>query len=270
MNRFSIFLTTILVFVLIAGGGIVYYVIELRREYRHQRYLELEAETNEVEVTIPEGYRREQIAAVLEAKGVTSAVDFIEATKNEEGTLFPDTYRFFKQSPSNDIKEIMVNNYLKKSPAKLDTETLIIASIVEREAKSDGERADIAGVYWNRYNAGLGLTADPTVQYGKDTNAFYQQYNLAETDEEKAKVVKEFSFWGTITRSDYQNVDSTFNTYRHAGLPPKPIANPGLASMQASIDYAKHNYFYFFHTENGETIFSKSLEEHNQNKAKYL
>ena len=270
MNKFSIFLTTILVFIIAVSGGIALYIRELRREYRHQRYLELEADSNEVEVTIPEGFRREQIAAVLESKGVTSSVDFIEATTNDEGTLFPDTYRFFKQSPANEVRDIMINNYLKKSPAKLDKESLILASIVEREAKSDGERADIAGVYWNRYNAGLGLTADPTVQYGKDSNEFYKEFNLAKTDEEKATIIKDFDFWGVITRSDYQNVNSTYNTYRNAGLPPKPIANPGVASMQASLNYTDHNYFYFFHTESGETIFSQSLDEHNKNKAKYL
>ena len=164
----------------------------------------------------------------------------------------------------------MVENYLKKSPKKINSETLIIASIVEREAVKDEERADIAGVYWNRYNAGLGLTADPTVQYGKDTNNFNEKYVLAKTDEKRAEVIAEFDFWGPITRSDYQNVSSVYNTYRNAGLPPNPIANPGAASMEAALNYSDHGFFYFFHTEDGETIFSSSLDEHNLNKAKFL
>lgn len=272
MSRFNLLLSTVLVAILIAIFGALFLVRELRQVARHNYYEQIaDQQAEEITITIPEGYRREQIAATLEKKGVTAADDFISASKNDEGRLFPDTYRFFHSTNAADVRDKLVENYQSKiSGLKLNTETLIMASIVEREAANDDERAEIAGVYWNRFNAGFALTADPTVQYGKDTNRLEKELLTAKTKEDRNNIIKDFDFWGVITRADYDNVESTFNTYRVAGLPPSPICNPGLASIKASLEPASHNYYYFFHTSDGQTIYSRTLEEHNQNKARFL
>lgn len=270
MNRFNTFFITVTVFTIFISGGLLLYVRELRQEARHRRYLELSAENAEVTITIPEGWRREQIAQLLEEKQITPAADFLEVTKEDEGTLFPDTYRFFKRTTANEVRQKMIDNYRTKAGQNTDKETLIIASIVEREAKKPEERAGIAAVYWNRYEANLGLTADPTVQYGKDSNLLAEKMAAKESDADKNQVLLDFDFWGPITRADYQGVNSIYNTYRNAGLPPSPICNPGKASIEAALDPEKNSYYYFLHTSDGQIIYAKTLDEHNRNKQKYL
>ncbi|MDO8471929.1 MAG: endolytic transglycosylase MltG [bacterium] len=276
MNRWRTFLVTVTVFMLVITGGLLFYIRELRREARHRRYLELSSENKEVTITIPEGWRREQIGVLLEKQGVTNAADFLAATKEDEGTLFPDTYRFFKLTTAKEVRAKMVDNYRAKAAQNIDRDTLIIASIVEREAKKPEERAGIAGVYWNRYRANLALTADPTVQYGRDTNllkekqARFGSEPSEKNDQEQNDVLLNFDFWGTITRNDYQGVDSLYNTYRNAGLPPTPICNPGLASIEAALNPEESNNLYFLHTSDGQIIYAKNIDEHNRNKQKYL
>lgn len=272
MSRFNLLLSTILAVIVIAIIGALFLVKNLRQEARHRYYEEIANEqAEEITITIPEGYRREQIAATLEKQGVTAADDFLAATKNDEGRLFPDTYRFFHSTNASDVRNKFVDNYQAKiENIKLDTKSLIMASIIEREARNDEERAKIAGVYWNRFNAGFALTADPTVQYGKDTNQFEKELLQTKTKEGINNIIKDFNFWGVITRADYDNVESPYNTYRVAGLPPSPICNPGLASIKAALEPESHNYYYFFHTAEGETIYSRTLEEHNQNKTRFL
>lgn len=119
----------------------------------------------------------------------------------------------------------------------LSRQDVIIASIVEREAKFDEDRPKIARVYLNRLELGMKLEADPTVQYAKGS-------------------------WDAIKLSDYQNVNSSYNTYLHAGLPPGPICNPGLESLQAVLSPDSNDYLYFFHKTDGHAVYSKTLEEH--------
>lgn len=270
MKRWQTFLVTVTVFVLVITGGLLFYIRELRREARHRRYLELATENKEVTVTIPEGWRREQIAVLLEKQGVTNAADFLAATKEDEGTLFPDTYRLFKLTAAKEIRTKMVDNYRAKAAQNIDDDTLIIASIVEREAKKPEERAGIASVYWNRFHANLGLTADPTVQYGRDTNLLKERQATKKEDKDQNDILLNFDFWGPITRGDYQGVDSLYNTYRNAGLPPTPICNPGLASIEAALNPDKSDNLYFLHTSDGQIIYAKNIDEHNRNKQKYL
>jgi UPF0755 protein len=116
--------------------------------------------------------------------------------------------------------------------------TLKLASIVEREAANDSDRALIAGIYTNRLNRGMKLEADPTVQYGKDNNEFGGL-----TWEKK----QEFKFWGTISLADYTAVKSDYNTNSFVGLPPTPICNPGLKSIVAALAPQESNYIYFLH-----------------------
>jgi UPF0755 protein len=131
---------------------------------------------------------------------------------------------------------------------------LIIASIVEREAIKDEERPLIAGIYKNRIARGMKLEADPTVQYGKDN---IELINL--TSEEKL----EYKFWKPITLAEYQSVDSPYNTYLIPSLPPAPICNPGLKSIEGTINYQKHNYVYFLQHD-GQIYPSETLKQHNQ------
>ena len=177
------------------------------------------------------------------------------ASEGKEGYLFPDTYRISAKASANEIIEKLTNNFKQKTAGDVSQDVLTLASIVEREAKQDNERAKIAGVYQNRINIGMKLEADPTVQYGKDTN--------------NAKGLVDFKYWQPISLADYTGVDSKFNTYLNAGLPPAPICNPGLKSIKASLNPEKHNYYYFFHLADGTAIYSKNLAEHNANKLKY-
>lgn len=198
----------------------------------------------DIAITVVEGKRREEIASLLDAAGVTSVAQFMDASSGYEGRLFPDTYRFYPNTSAKEVVKTMVDDFNKRTSGITPTDDqLILASIVEREASNDSERATIAGVYANRIAIGMKLEADPTVQYGKDSESHPHTY------------------WGPITRADYQNVLSPYNTYRITGLPPTPIANPGLKSIIAASKPARHDYLYFAH-RNGKLLLSKTLQEH--------
>jgi UPF0755 protein len=200
---------------------------------------------SEYYVTIPEGYRVTQIDALLAAKGIITAGEFTQVASSDEGYLFPDTYRFLPKSDPVNIRDEMLDNFNKKvAGMNLSRQDVIIASIVEREAKFDEDRPKIARVYLNRLAIGMKLEADPTIQYAKGS-------------------------WDPIKASDYQNVDSSYNTYLRTGLPPGPICNPGLKSLQA-VQYPDSNdYLYFFHKSDGHAVYSKTVEEHEQNLKNY-
>lgn len=217
----------------------------------------------EHKITIPEGWRITQIAEYLDKNGIVNKDDFLRAAKYDpvrytlpekielkpgaslEGLLFPDTYRLALDATSKDIVELMMENYKKKiEELKPTYEQIILASIVEREAKFDEDRAKMAGVYQNRINKGMKLEADPTIQYAKGN-------------------------WDPITREDIETVNSLYNTYKTISLPPTPIANPGLKSIKAAVSPEKHNYYFFFNLEDGKTIYSKTKSEHDANLRKY-
>ena len=122
-----------------------------------------------------------------------------------------------------------------------------MASIVEKETGVPGERPEVASVYYNRLERRMALGADPTVVYAAQLAGRYR---------------------GTIYQSDLQ-FDSPYNTYRNAGLPPGPIANPGKASLEAALHPARTDYLYFVSDANGHHRFSRTLEEHNRNVAAY-
>lgn len=210
-----------------------------------------------VRITIPEGWRKEQISAELIEKGFDGKA-FLEAAKDKEGYLFPDTYFLQPEATPQQIVEKFAENFAKRTEDITPTkEEVILASIVEREAVTDEERSIIAGIYKNRIKIGMALQADPTVQYAKDTNALAA-----------GKVTE--SFWPAITVSDYTAVVSPYNTYLHPGYPPSPIANPGLKSIQAAHAPQTVDALFFFHTKDGKLITSKTNQEHAANKKKYL
>lgn len=203
-----------------------------------------EGKVSEKKATIPEGWRREQIAQKLADEGIIDANIFLANTKDLEGYLFPDTYQFGLENTPEEVTKKFTDNFkAQTSGLNITKERLILASIIEREAKHDEDRANIAGVYQNRLDLGMNLGADPTIQYAKGD-------------------------WNTLTKSDFV-LDSPYNTYIYEGLPPTPICNPGIESIKAAINPAQHDYYYFINLADGTTIFSKTLEEHNTNIEKY-
>lgn len=199
----------------------------------------------EYKITIPEGWRITQIAQYLTNNKIVTYADFLQAAEGKEGYLFPDTYRIAIQSTAVEIVKKMEENFTERTKdLKVNKEDLILASIVEREAKKNEDRAKITGVYLNRLDKGMKLEADPTVQYAKGN-------------------------WDAPSVKDLQSVNSAYNTYLYKGLPPGPICNPGLKSIEAAVKPEKNGYYYFFHLKDGSTIFSKTAEEHQANREKY-
>lgn len=211
-------------------------------------------------ITIPEGYRTEQIAQKMVNEEIVDYQEFISAAKGKEGKLFPDTYFLSKNSDAKEVVRILNDNFTTRTKdLKITTQDLIVASIVERET-AGGDRAIIAAIYKNRLKIKMKLDADPTVQYAKDNISIK---NLSEEE------LLKFKFWRTITSKDYYTVASDYNTYTNEGLPPEPICNPGLKSIEATLNPEQNNYLYFFHVD-GEIYPSQTISEHNQKKQKYL
>lgn len=212
----------------------------------------------ELWVTIPEGLRSEEIAARF-ASGLykdNSFVSlFLQAAKGKEGYLFPDTYLFPLDATSTAIVQKMTETFttkiqgLKVQGSNLSfSQAVILASLLERETKTDEERPIVAGILINRLNLGMPLQVDASVQYAVGTPA---------------------DWWPIITLNDLK-VNSLYNTYKYAGLPPAPIANPGLASLKAAFDPAQTDYLYYINDPSGQIHYAKTLAEQNANVAKYL
>jgi UPF0755 protein len=257
IRSFSAWLVALLI---IGGIGSSLYLRRTLAEREAAVKAIAQAQRADITVTIPEGWRREEIGRLLEQKGVCTYTEFVLASKDSEGKLFPDTYRFFPKTDAEQVVRSMVTTFNRRiSDLTLDAtpkplsgldDVITLSSIVEREAATDAERPLIAAVYLNRMEIGMKLDADPTVQFAKIAPAIPNNNPPAS-----------FSFWPVITRQDYQQVDSAYNLYRNVGLPPGPIANPGIKSVAAVLQPANHDYFYFFH-RNGTLFLSKTLAEH--------
>ncbi len=232
--------------------------------------------TNEITITIPEGWSIKDIAEYLAKEKFVSVADFeylagdknlakfkkrfdfLEdqpAKVNLEGYLFPDTYRIYKGSKVEDIISRMLENFGKKLTPDLRMEIkkqdktifaiVVIASLIEKEVVSDQDRVVVSGILWKRLKAGIPLQVDATINYitGKNT---------ARVSREETKI------------------DSPYNTYKYRGLPKGPIANPGLSAVRAAIYPKSSPYLYYLSGTDGQIIFSGTLEEHNLAKVKYL
>lgn len=210
-------------------------------------------------VTFPEGWRREQMAARLE-KNITgfNSEEFITKTASLEGTLFPDTYLISPQASVDDVISMLTTNFAAKTKLDFklleDRRILIIASIIERESRSDVERPVISGIFNNRLGAGWPLELDATVQYARDT-----------VNCQKNKT--QCKYWQPLLDT---KLPSVFNTYLHVGLPPTPICNPGLSSIQAAKNPEKTSYWFYIHDTSGEVHYARTNAEHNLNIDKYL
>lgn len=218
-------------------------------------------------VVMSEGYNIYDVANVVQAAGLGPAQDFITAAQGDlfllrnidpqakslEGYLFPDTYQFTRIDSAHDIAAAMVHRFRQQAQkigllGRADIHTLVtMASIVEKETADPSERPLVAGVYYNRLEKNMPLAADPSVIYAALLRGRYR---------------------GTIYESDLQ-FDSPYNTYKHAGLPPGPIANPGLASLQAAMHPAHTDYLYFVSDNNGHHRFARDLQDHARNVAAY-
>jgi len=209
----------------------------------------------QIKVTIPEGFTVEDIAKVLYQKGVIkNSKDFILKAQKYEGFLFPDTYFFLKgesveaviKKMKNRFYEVLPKDYEDKAEEKGLTlyQAVILASIVEKEAKFDEDRPLVASVFLNRLKVGMPLQSDATINY----------------------VLKNKKLW--LTDKDLK-IDSPYNTYTHTGLPPTPICNPGLKSLLAVVNAPKTDYYYFLTTKSGKAVFETTLKEHNRDIMKY-
>jgi UPF0755 protein len=212
----------------------------------------------ELWTTIPEGLRREEIAArFATALGKDKAFvsEFMQASVGKEGYLFPDTYLFPMDVTATAVVQKMTDTFNAKivglSPQGSNltfAESVTLASLLERETKTDAERPIVAGIIVNRLNAGIPLQVDASVQYAVGTSR---------------------DWWPILSLINLK-VDSLYNTYKFTGLPPGPIANPGLSSLKAAFAPAQTDYLYYIHDSTGQIHYAKTLSEHNANVAKYL
>jgi UPF0755 protein len=215
-------------------------------------------------VTIVEGLTLEETAEALAGAGFGDLEALLAAMRDPapiadldpeapdlEGYLFPETYTFAKGTPPAEVVQTLVETFRARWREEVAPraagggvrELVTLASIVEKEAKIPGERPTIAGVYRNRLDRGIGLFADPTVIYA----------------------LKRQGRWdGNLRRRDLQ-MDSPYNTYRYAGLPPGPICSPGLASLLAAARPSPVDYLYFVSRNDGTHVFAATVAEHNAN-----
>ncbi len=242
---------------------------------------------NERFLVIPEGWSLRDIGSYLERNGITQAEEFREIAgfpaldyrvadvsvapkdfSNEfaflreksnavglEGYLFPDTYRVYRDASLEDIARKMLANFDKRFTADMRRaaalrkrtvfEVVTMASLIEKEVVNEDDRRVVSGILWKRLERGIPLQVDATLVYIRGHN------DTPLTSADKA-------------------LNSRFNTYRYLGLPLGPIANPGLSAIQAALNPKESSYLYYLSARDGRTIFSKTLEEHNEAKAEYL
>lgn len=223
-------------------------------------------------VTIPEGLRREEIpekfieAFKLEGNDATKfRSEFLSESKYIEGHLFPDSYLFPPDVSAATVVARLRQTFDSKIPADFNTklsnsglsmeQAVTLASIIERETITDEERPIVAGILLNRIKDEMPLQADATVQYA--------------VANKRCKANADCKWWEPPTRDDLE-ISSPFNTYLNLGLPPSPIANPGLSSLLAAVSPQATDYYYYIHDNDGHIHYAKTLQEHNANVAKYL
>ena len=205
------------------------------------------------------------IAQAIEQAGLGPSADFLNAARTDlflvkeidpqaqslEGYLFPDTYAFNRTMSAHDMAAAMVHHFRQEAKTielSEDVHRIVtMASIVEKETAVAEERPEVASVYYNRLKINMVLAADPSVIYAALLNGRYR---------------------GTIYQSDLQ-FPSPYNTYKFPGLPPGPIANPGIAALQAAMHPADTQFLYFVADAQGHHRFARTLDEHNRNVAAY-
>jgi UPF0755 protein len=214
-------------------------------------------------VVIPEGFTMFDIANTIQQAGLGTRDQFLSLAKSNtalisdmdpeatslEGYLFPDTYEFTHSQNLDDMVREMVMRFRKQAASvglSANVHRVVtMASIVEKETAAPAERPMVASVYYNRLEKKIRLDADPSLIYAKLLDGTYD---------------------GGLHHGDTETV-SAYNTYRHLGLPPGPVANPGRSALEAAIHPATSDFYYFVSDGNGHHRFAHSLEEHNRNVA---
>ncbi len=220
----------------------------------------LQSGSEDVWVTLIEGWRVEEMAERLSSELGVSSSEFLKAAK--EGYMFPDTYLFPKEATTQYITSTLRKTFEARftpeirskirSQGLTEDQGVILASIVEREARSDGVRKMVASILLKRFKIGMALNADATLQYALG-------YQPAER-----------SWWKRNLNSEDKKIDSSYNTYLNAGFPPTPIASPSLSSLKAVAEADPSTpYLYYYHDSKGNSYYGKTLEEHNRNVANY-
>ena len=285
MAKRTLFLSILLVFALSLLGAKAF-LSGLNRQPRSAT----QAKAEEVSITIIEGWSLNDLGGYLENKGLLQAAVFRQVAANFniggyglladkpaktslEGYVFPDTYRLFKPKNTSDetfaaeLVKKALNNFSEKFTPEMQVQAkkdnmsvfqiLTLASIIEKETGRnaitpqqkqalDAERKNVASVFYNRLQAGMPLESDATINYVTKKN------NPTPTDADLATL-------------------SPYNTYLNKGLPPGPICNPSLSSIMAALYPAQTDFFFFLHKQpSGEPVFSKTFQEHIDNKNKYL
>ncbi len=210
------------------------------------------AKSEEISVTIPEGYTVAQMGDVLAESFSFSKEEWHALTQNKEGHLFPSTYRFLPnasaelvvarlESEMNRRIALLEPDYSKLEHVQNEQELLIVASIIEREVRKPEEMSAVADIIYKRLALGMPLQMDSTVNYitGNKTPS--------------------------ITFKD-REIDSPYNTYKYAGLPPGPITNPGENAIRAALNPKKNDYYYFLTSPDGTVYYGKTFEEHIANR----
>ncbi len=219
------------------------------------------------QITIPEGWNNQEIAEYLEEKNLFQKQDVLNLINSNalsveednpptlEGYLFPDTYLLEKNETLEKTIKIILENFNKKLTPELKEETekqnktifeiITMASLIEKEVISYEDKQIVSGILWKRIEAKMPLQVDASIIY--ILNEKKQSISIEDT-----------------------KIDSPYNTYKYRGLPQGPICNPGIESIKAAIYPIETNYWYYLSKTTKETVFSKTLEEHNLNRSKYL
>ena len=220
-------------------------------------------------VTIPEGLRREEIAEKFiqglsksESDGNIFRDEFLQLSNGEEGYLFPDTYLLPKTITASKVFNLMKSTFNGKtadisfSKHSLN-EVVIVASLLERETITDAEKPIVAGIIYKRLENDWPLQIDATIQYAlASKNCGSSSVNC--------------DWWKkSLTRDDIA-INSSYNTYKLQGLPPAPISNPGLSSLEAAASPEGSLFWFYIHDSKGTIHYGKTIEEHNKNISKYL
>lgn len=236
-------------------------------DFRLNRGMDAHAIANELThgiadawVTTLEGWRVEEIATKLAKDLDIPEGEFLKVAR--EGYMFPDTYLVPRDATVGAVAELFLLTFDQRMDEKIRTdakktglsfdEVVTLASIVEREGRTEEDRPVIAGILLKRLKADWPLQADATLQYALGYQA------------------REKTWWKKVLFEEDKKTISPYNTYLNAGLPPGPIANPSLASVKAVINPQETNYWYYLHDPEGLVHYGRTLEEHNSNIARYL
>lgn len=210
-------------------------------------------------VTILEGWRKEEVADKVQQELGINKDEFLPLAK--EGYLFPDTYLIPTDASASAVISILTTNFENKTADLLPSfekqglslaDAVTLASIVEREGRTKEDRPVIAGILLKRLSIGQALEVDASIQY-----------ILGFQESEK-------TWWKKSILTADKELVSPFNTYRNAGLPPGPISNPGLVSLQAVAEPVESDYFFYIHDKDGIAHYAETLSQHNANVQKYL